>query len=86
MLLLMVVVWGVFVEGWLSHILLFDAELWPCVCLWFSQLLTEALYTLGGISAVFCVCRSELCHSKLGPEGKYFTQLFSRDNFFFTCV
>lgn len=49
---LMVVVWGVFVEGWLSHILLFDAELWPCVCLWFSQLLTEVLYTLGG--SVLC--------------------------------
>lgn len=48
--LLMVVVWGVFVEGWLSPILLLDAELWAlCLSLWFSQLLTEALYTLEGL-------------------------------------
>lgn len=45
------------------HILLFDAEL--CLSLGFSQLLTEALYTLEGSVLCSGFVRSGLCDSKL---------------------
>lgn len=63
--LLMVVVWGVFVEGWLSPI---SYLMQNCGSVFKSLVFPAAdggFVHAGGISAVFWVCRSELCDSKL---------------------